>query len=188
MSMLAQHDRGVTIIEIVVVLALLGVLITVVTPSMRGMIQRQHVQGVHDQLVTDLQLARSELTARGGVPTSIAVKFGGDATLTCYTIHTAGGGATCDCTRTPGQACLPAGILQEIKTVQVPRAQGVSLAASSAGGSTVTFAPPQGVASPNDMVINVQGDAGGQLRTSVQSLRSPTVCSPGGSIRGVPAC
>lgn len=181
----ARRDRGLTIIEIMAVLLVLGVLITLVAPSMRGMIQRQHVQGVHDQIVTDLQLARSELTAR---PTSIAVQFGGNASITCYTIHTVDAGAACDCTRTPGQACLPAGVVQEIKTVQVPRAQGVSLAASSPSGTTVTFAPPQGVATPDDLVINVQGDAGGQLRTSVQSLRSPTVCSPGGSFRGVPAC
>jgi prepilin-type N-terminal cleavage/methylation domain-containing protein len=99
-----QRDRGLTIIEVMAVLLVLGVLITLVAPSMRGMIQRQHVQGVHDQIVTDLQLARSELAAR---PTSIAVQFGGNASITCYTIHTVDAGAACDCTRTPGQASRP---------------------------------------------------------------------------------
>lgn len=179
--------RGLTMIELITVLVVLGVLISIAAPSMRGMMQRQRVQGVHDQLVTDLQLARSELTAGGG-SVQVAVAFGGDATLTCYTLHTVGVGATCDCTRVPGAACVPAGVLREIKTTQVARALGVSLAASSPGGTIVTFSPPQGVATPAGLTITVQGDTNGQLRTAVGPMGTPSVCSPDGSMRGVPTC
>jgi type IV fimbrial biogenesis protein FimT len=184
-----RADRGLTMIELITVLVVLGVLISVVAPSMRGMMHRQRVQGVHDQLLTDLQLARSELAAGGG-SSQIAVAFGGDAAQTCYTIHTDTdpSSANCDCTRAPGAACLPAAGVREIKTAQVARAQGVSLAASSPGGTRVTFSPPQGVAAPAGLTVNVQGEVSGQLRTTVGPLGSPTVCSPDGSMKGVPAC
>lgn len=190
------RPRGLTIIELMTVLVVLGVLISVVAPSMRSMMQRQRVQGVHDQLITDLQLARSELALRGdAAPGSVAVTFGGNATLTCYTIHTdtvpssVGPGVNCDCTRNPGAACVPAGgVLREIRTHQVTRALGVSLAASSPSGMVVTFKPPQGLATPPDLRVTVQGDVSGQLRTSIGALGSTDVCSPDGSMRGVPRC
>lgn len=176
-------------IELITVLVVVGVLISIVAPSMRGMMQRQRVQGIHDQLVTDLQLARSELAAGGG-SVRVAVSFGGDATQTCYTIHTDTdpSSANCDCTRGAGAACLPAAGVREIRTAQVLRAQGVSLAASSPGGTRVTFSPPQGVATPTGLKITVQGDTSGQLRTEVLPMGAPSVCTPDGSIRGVPSC
>lgn len=183
---LRQTTSGVTIVELIIVMAVIGILIAVVAPSMRGMMARQQVQGVNAELVTDLQLARSEVTRRSGGGTSIGVTFGGDAQMTCYTLHTISAGAACDCTRTPGQACLPAGVLDEIKTVQVRRASGVALAASSAGGTALTFAPPQGFVAPSDLFVEVRGEASGRLRTSINASGRPTVCSPDNSIRGVP--
>lgn len=186
-SRVSAGAHGLTIIELITVLIVVGVLISLAAPSFRGMIQRQRVQGVSDQVLGDLQLARSEVAGRGGA--AVAVSFGGNGALSCYTIHSPASapGAACDCTRTPGQACVPAGALQEIKTAQVPRAEGVSVAASSPGGPMLNFAPPQGVATPG-FVVTVQGDAGGQLRTDVRALGSLSVCSPDGSMRGVPTC
>lgn len=180
--------RGLTIVELLTVMIVLGILATVVAPSFRGMMVRQRVQGVHDQLLTDLQLARSEQTARSGASTEVAVTFGGNGLISCYTVHTVSAGVACDCTLAPGSACVPAGVVQEVKTVQVARAQGVSVAASSPSGTTVRFLPPQGTVTPTDMRINVQGDVSGQLRTQLSPVGSPTVCSPDGSMRGVPTC
>jgi prepilin-type N-terminal cleavage/methylation domain-containing protein len=188
-TMPRRCDRGLTMIELITVLVVLGVLVSIVAPSMRGMMQRQRVQGVHDQLITDLQFARSELTAGGG-SVHVGVAFGSDATRTCYTIHTDTdpSSANCDCTRAPGAACLPAAGVREIKTAQVALAQGVSLAASSPGGTRLTLSPPQGVAAPAGLTITVQGDTGGQLRTTVGPMGTPSVCTPDGSMRGVPTC
>lgn len=178
--------RGVTIVELLTVLIVIGILAAVVGPSFRGMMVRQRVQGIHDQLLTDLQLARSELSARANAtaPVQVVVTFGSNAQLTCYTIHTAG--AACDCTGTPGAACAPGA--QEIRTVQLQRAQGVTLAASSASGTVVTFSPPQGTATPTDLTLTVQGVPNGQLRTEVGAVGRLSVCSPDGSMKGVPTC
>lgn len=181
-------SRGLTLVELLTVMVVLAILATVAAPSFRGMMIRQRVQGVHDQMLTDLQLARSEQAARAGASTQVAVTFGGNAQISCYTVHTVSAGVACDCTLAPGSACVPAGVVQEIKTVQVARAQGVSLSASSPSGSAVTFAPPQGTVTPTDLQITVQGDVSGQLRTRLSPVGSPSVCSPDGSMRGVPTC
>jgi len=179
----AAAPSGVTLIEMVVAIAIIGILIAVVTPSMRGAIARQRVQGVNAELVTDLQMARSVVARHNG--DSVSVTFGGDGQMTCYTLHTVPVGitATCDCTLTPPNVCTPASV-QAIKTVQLPRGDGVTLAASPA--SAVTFAPPQGLALPTNFAVDVQSAVSGQLRTTVNGVGRPAVCSPNGSIAGVP--
>lgn len=183
-----RQARGVTIVELLIVMIVLGIIATVAAPSFRGMMVRQRVQGVHDQLLTDLQLARSEQAARSGASMEVAITFGGNGLMSCYTVHTVSAGVACDCTAAPGMACTPAGVVQEVKTVQVARVQGVSVAASSPSGTSVRFSPPQGTVTPTDLRITVQGDVSGQLRTQLSPVGSPTVCSPDGSMRGVPTC
>jgi len=187
----AAHQVGLTIIELMTVMIIVAVVIAVATPSMRGMMARQRVQGVHTELLTDLQLARSEMAQRRGASTQVAVTFGGDAAVSCYTLHAVVAGINCDCTRGPGNACapIPAGTTSpEIKTLQLTRAAGVSLAASSPGGTSIKFTPPQGLVSPADVVIDVQDAVSGHLRTSVSGLGVPSVCSPDSSIAGVKPC
>jgi type IV fimbrial biogenesis protein FimT len=180
------RSAGLTIVELMMVLAALAVIIAIAAPSMRGMMARQRVQGVQADLLTDLQLARSEMAQRSGAATPVAVTFGSNTQVTCYTVH-AVVGIACDCTLGPGSAC-GAAPSPEIKTTQVTRAVGVTLSASSAGGSSIRFTPPQGLVTPTDMVIDVQGAVSGHLRTSISGLGVPTVCSPDGSIRGVVPC
>ena len=58
-----------TIIELVVVLIVLGVVVSLlVAPAISGMVARHRVQGVHAELLGDLQLARSEQAQRNGNP------------------------------------------------------------------------------------------------------------------------
>jgi type IV fimbrial biogenesis protein FimT len=187
-SSASTHQHGLTIIEMTVVLIVVGVLVLIVAPSMRSMAARHRVQGVHTELLGDLQLARSEQAQRNGTSTSVSIAFGGNADVTCYTIHAVLTGVICDCTRGPGNACLPASPPAEIKTMQFNRADGVSVAASSPGGASITFAPPQGLATPDNLVIDVQDPLRGQLRTSINGLGVPRVCSPDGSIPGVGTC
>ena len=184
-----SRSRGLTLIELMTVLIVVGVLVGVlIAPSISGMAARHRVQGVHSELLGDLQFARSEQTQRNGTSTSVSVTFGGNADISCYTIHTVSGATPCDCTRSPGDACALVAGAVEIKTMQFARAAGVSVAASSASGGRITFNPPQGLATPSNLVIDVQSTTRGQLRTSVSGLGVPSVCSPDGSIPGVRTC
>jgi Tfp pilus assembly protein FimT len=184
------HVRAMTIIEMTVVLIVVGVLAALlVAPAMNGMVARHRVQGVNAELLGDLQLARSEQVQRNGTATSVSVSFGANADMTCYTIHaTVAGGLPCDCTRVPSTTCAGVADAQEIKTMQFARVAGVSVAASSPSGTRITFAPPRGLATPDNLVIDVQNATSGQLRTSINGLGVPSVCSPDGSIPGVRTC
>jgi type IV fimbrial biogenesis protein FimT len=175
---------GMTIIELVVVLIVIGVVVTLAAPSMRGMMARQRVQSVQADLLTDVQLARSEVAQRSGTSTEVALSFGGNADLSCYTVHVAG--ADCDCARGAGVACVGTPS-PEIKTTQLTRAAGVSVAASSPSGTRLEF-KSKGLVEPTDMVIDVRDTVSGRLRTSLNALGIPSVCSPDGSMRGVNPC
>jgi type IV fimbrial biogenesis protein FimT len=182
-----RHVRAMTVIELMATMIVLGVLISlVVAPAMSGMVARHRVQGIQSELLGDLQLARSEQAQRSGVSTAVpvSVSFGGNADITCYTIHTAAAGLPCDCTLPPGTTCSGVAGAQELKTMQFARTDGVTVVASSASGPRITFSPPQGAVMPDNLVIDVQA-ASGQLRTSISGLGVPSVCSPDGSIPGV---
>lgn len=181
-----RHCAGLTLFELIMVMIVVAVLATIaVSPPMRGMLARRHVEGMHAELLTDLRLARSEALQRSGDSTPVAITFGGNADVSCYTIHVAVAGVVCDCARAPADVCLPAAPGQELKSVHYPRSAGSSVSAS---GPSITFAPPKGLATPDGLEIEVQHTMSGHLRTSVSSLGVPRVCSPDGSIRGVASC
>ena len=98
---------GFTLVELMVVLAVLAVLLLIAAPSFREVLDVQRVRGVGDQFITDVQLARSEAAGR---QERVGISFRPPAaTMTCYTIHTCGSRPTntcvCDCTGAIGSRC-----------------------------------------------------------------------------------
>lgn len=182
--------RGFTMVESLVVLAVLGVLLAMAAPSVSEMMERQHMRGVADSLSTDLRLARTEAVRRGGSANDVTLSFGANHVMTCYAITTviAAGGVNCDCTRNPGGVCLPAGVRQEIKTVQVRRTTGVAMAASSPTTDLLFFRPPMGLLATADVRIDITSDHGLALRLLPNAAGAVQQCSPGGTVAGVPAC
>jgi len=83
--------RGFTLLEMALVLAILGVLLAVGTPSLHGLIERHRAQAAADALTQDLRNAR-ELAVLGGVP--VHLSFGGDAGHWCWGVNR---GGACDC-------------------------------------------------------------------------------------------
>jgi type IV fimbrial biogenesis protein FimT len=178
-----RSARGLTLIELMVVIALVGILIVLVAPSMRGLISAQRVQSINAEIVTDLQFARSEAARRNR---AIHMRF--RATDNCYVVYadTAGPGS-CNCSLTPGVNVCTGG-REEIKTVQVPVANGVAVSASSATGQIIVFESRSGASLPGTFEVNVVGAERGQLRTIVNSAGRPTVCTPDGSITQATPC
>jgi type IV fimbrial biogenesis protein FimT len=203
---LQPHQRGLTVIELMVVVALVGVLVALVAPSFRGLMSAQRVRGVNAELVTDLQFARSEAARRNQ---DVRVGFQDSDTLSCYVAYIEpmalpasgaasgglnGGAGSCDCSLTPGIDVCGGG-REEIKTVQVPRSTGVAFSASSAAGPILNFGrlsgaqqPLPGASVPGQFEVSVIGTPRGQLRTSVNVAGRPSVCSPDASISGTPSC
>jgi prepilin-type N-terminal cleavage/methylation domain-containing protein len=192
-----EPARGFTLIELMVVVALIAVLVMLSAPSFKRFIDTQRLRSVNAALITDLQFARSEAASRN---TLMRIKFDGtNATMTCYTILV-GDDSFCDCTGTPGATVCTGAVQTEIRTVQILRSTGItlSLPAYPASAQSIEFDPATGqllVFASDDYYpptspfqIAVSNASLGGFLNSIEATGRPTSCSPSGSVSGVTPC
>jgi len=199
-----RRASGLTVIELMVVAAVVAVLAALAAPSLRELLARQRVAAINAELVTDLHFARSEAVARYR---EVYVTFrtdprAGSPPMSCYTVHTLGTVGTCDCRKPPGTACQDVPELVEIKTVQVLRSTSVEFLPQAWPGNRIGFTVTQGLAfwsghlptdadystDWQDFPIGVESSISGKLRTQVGITGRPKVCSPDGSMSGMARC
>jgi prepilin-type N-terminal cleavage/methylation domain-containing protein len=201
---------GFTLIELMVVLAVVGVVLVLVPPTFRKIIDMQRLRGLSDQFVTDVQFVRSEAASRQEVAgISFKSSTGG---RTCYVVHTCGSTPAdtcfCDCSAAVGSRCVAP--MTEIRTVQLDTASTVRLVPARVTGANRTanrimFDPATGGMSYYFLVgvVAVIPPPSGEfwalssstapgfaasLRTEISSTGRPRVCSPAGDVIGVPTC
>jgi prepilin-type N-terminal cleavage/methylation domain-containing protein len=120
---LTVRRRGFTLVELLVVVAVIAVILTLAAPSFRGMIEMQRLRSVTAQLVTDLQFARNEAVQRNSL---LRVSFEKNVNMTCYTLYTSPAlGDRCDCRHATGEACKDFPNNREVRTVQIPTSLAV---------------------------------------------------------------
>jgi prepilin-type N-terminal cleavage/methylation domain-containing protein len=177
--------RGFTMIELIVVLAIAGILLGLAAPRLSDYLLVQRLKGIHSQLVTDLQFGRSEAVAK-----NIAARFvfRTDDSTTCYTIFTVPPGSDaslrCDCLLGAGAAC--SGGAAELRTHAVPRSSGVRFAIADgvdpafaidhmSGGllAIPTTTDPSPLAA---FVVETVIDGGRALRTTIGQTGRVTYC------------
>jgi len=190
-----RNARGFTLIELMIVVAVVATLIALTAPSFKRMIDTQRLRGINAALVTDVQFARAEAASRN---VRVFIEFDKtDPNLTCYVIFT-GNRESCDCRLGPGSACTGSGT-REIRTVQVSRSQNVTVGVPT--GQTIEavgFDPATGrlLVIPIDTVqeaaapfrIEVKNPDIGGFVDELEVTGRPIVCSPSGQISGVTAC
>ena len=187
---------GFTLIELMVVVALVAVIISLAAPAFNRFIAVQRLRGLNAALVTDLQFARSEAASRNKY---VVVKFRKDGgALTCYSIAVTEDPAACNCNNTPGvNVCLTGST--EVRTVQVERSLAVTVGVPDSQGLTaIKFNPFTGgieVATfdvftdpDGPFLVDTTNPAVGTLRTALSVTGRPTVCSPSSQVSGVTAC
>lgn len=183
-----------TLIELMIVVALIAVIVALAAPSFRDMILLQRLRGINAQLVTDLALARSEAISRG---VFVGVRIQAASGMSCYIINTRTTLAAplCDCTADPGLRCTDPRTT-EIRTVQLPTDMVVRLRLDQAADS-FSFDPRTGgmKQASNDFSnydtsgfrVETYIDTARKLRTAVSYSGRVTVCTPSGSgIGGLP--
>lgn len=195
----SAFSRGFTLIELMISVAVVGILLTLAAPSFYDFLLVQRLKGVNAELVTALQLARSEAVSRGR---DVQVQFGtpgGGAAMSCYTLYldtSANPAGKCDCTQPPGQRCMQP-TSTEIRTVQIPASRGVQLALPGGQGTGFAFVSTTGTIRIGNVavagrlrayVVESRIDDARRLRTEVGLSGRPTVCAPGGGVTGVPSC
>lgn len=191
-----RGGTGLTLIELMVVVAIVGVIALLAVPSVRDFILMQRLRSINAQLVTDLQFARSEAVRRGQILRVVFLQDGGQ---TCYALYTSPDQTVrCSCLQGAGAACSGAAGAVEVRTVVVPRALGVTvlpvntnvdgLGFEPATGGLVTNLEDSATAPLAIMSTEVRVDAQRRLRTSVVQSGRASVCAPDATTMQVPAC
>jgi len=171
-----------TLVEILIGVTLLAIILALVAPSLRDLLAAQRVRSINAELVTDLQFARSEAVRRGR---PVLMSFRSSTATTCYTIYLPGA-EVCNCLLGVGKACNAPD--QEIKTVSVSRRVGVTLTSSRNILFETTGVQADTAPGTPAFAVTVASAERGALRTSANATGRPSVCSPQGAFREVPAC
>lgn len=170
-------ERGVTLIEAAVAMAIVSIAVSTVAPGFQGLVARKRLEGVAAQLATDLQFVRTEAVARNE---PVRVSFHTDPGGSCYVIHT-GAKAKCSCAGAAPAVC--AGDVVQVKAVYLPAGQRVSVEASV---GSILFDPLHGTSTPTGTarVVGLPG----AIHHVVNVMGRVRSCSPEGALPGYRTC
>ena len=171
-------QRGVTLIEACIVMAVTAILASTAAPGMQDLIDTRRLDGAATQLATDIQLLRSEAVSRN---TPVRISFHATADGSCYIVHT-GSVAQCDCAAAGPAQCT--GDARQIKTVRVTAADHVSMQPNV---SSLLVDPLHGTVSPT-ATLRVIGTNSRAVHHVVNVMGRVRSCSPLGSMPGYRAC
>ena len=163
-----RRAAGVTLIESLVVLAVLGVLATQAVTQLPDLIDRRRVEATASEAAALLQTARwsAQSTTR-----SLRASFRHDAGGSCMLIHVAAADCTCGASARPtcDQPDAIVGVLQ------VPASRGVAIHANVA---SILYDPLLGTATPA-ATVRITGVRGLELRQVVNLMGRVRTCSAG---------
>ena len=161
---LNSQQRGVTMIEACITLAIAGILAGSALPSFKESLDKRRVEGLSSEVGTDLRYARSEAVARN---TGVRVSF----YQGCYVVHT-GSRADCQCDGQGPAVCT--GDAVALKTVNSAEARGVQIVSNV---SSLRFDQTNGTTSPTGTVCTVPA-SGRSVHHVVNILGRVRTCSP----------
>jgi type IV fimbrial biogenesis protein FimT len=173
-----QRQRGVTLIEACMVIAVAGVLVGTTAPALQDLIETRRVSGTAAQLATDIQWVRSEAVLRN---TPVRLSFHVAADATCWIAHT-GSANQCRCDVAGPAVCT--GGAEGIKTVRLPAGENVALQANVA---SMLFDPLHGTSTPTG-TLRIVGVHGREVQHVVNVMGRVRSCSPLGAVPGYRAC
>ena len=170
----APRFRGFTLIELMVVVALISVILVLAIPSFTGMLARKRLEGVALELGTDLQYARSEAVQQNA-QVQVIVRSN------CYAIYVVGS--------TPASDCVTLGTgARQLKLVQITTGPTLAFAPAIVGNLFLEFEPVRGMAADatgTSMAGNVLvASSGWQLQVWVTRYGRVKTCSPNTTVTG----
>jgi len=167
-----KQQRGITLVEAAVTLAILAVLVCGAAPSFSGLIERQRLAGLAAQVATDVQWVRSASVWRNE---PLRLSFYSTPWGSCYVVHS-GARNQCSCVaNTTAGVCM--GDAVQLKTVAVPTSTGLSVQANV---SSILFDPLHGTSTPTG-TLRVASATTGSIHHIVNVLGRVRTCTPSGS-------
>jgi type IV fimbrial biogenesis protein FimT len=170
--------RGFTLVELMMVVAVAGIVMTAATPSLNGWVEQQRLSNIAGDLARDLRQARSEAVMRNE---NVRFTLQHDGGNVCYLLHT-GDAGECRCDAAGPARCD--GTAQAIKQVQLDAQQGFALQSTS---PTVVFSPAHGTVSPT-ATLRLQDRRGRTVQHVVNVMGRVRSCAPQAAVSGYTAC
>jgi type IV fimbrial biogenesis protein FimT len=128
-----SKQKGFTIIELMTVVALIGIMAALAAPYFGSILEGRRLVGSADTLYSALQYARSE-----SIKQNVAVQVYVDTAAWCIGVDDSAGGLDCDCTAPA--SCTVNGA---VKVYDDADFDGIDFSAATA--NTVTFETPNSI-------------------------------------------
>jgi type IV fimbrial biogenesis protein FimT len=167
------RDSGITLVEVMVVIAIIGILAAIAVPSYQDMIERNRLKQAAESLQSDMQFARTEAIKRSR--DVLVTRSVGNAGAWCYGLTTK---AACDCSQTDAAAADYC----EIRRFPGGDLSTISMAASVADSS---FSFRRGTSSPHNITFTAANSD--TARILVSYIGRVRICTTSG-LFGYPAC
>jgi type IV fimbrial biogenesis protein FimT len=176
--MIMRRHSGFTMVELMVVLAVVALLATLVAPSFNEQLARRRLEGVATDLSTDLQFARTQAVSNRATVVLVTTASG-------YTVY-------------PPTAILDSRFVAP-KTSWGPPPYGaadpntpykdvtLSSGITLTAGTTVTYDPLRATANPVQITLSNTRTAA-QLRVDTNAMGRVSICTIGGSFKGYTTC
>ncbi len=175
--------QGLTLVELLVVMALTALVLHSATLSFSGWLQRQHLLGVSAQFNADLQWLRSAAVTRHRI---LRMSFQDTPAGTCYVLHS-GEVDACRCTADvraePAVQCADGTEL--LRAALVPASRRIRLQANV---TSLRVDPRHGTFTPTGSIDVSALDGSSALRHIVNILGRVRTCTPGPRFPGYGAC
>lgn len=185
--------RGVGLIEILVGLAIVGVLLGVAMPSLADLLEKRRVVAVALELSGILNFAKSEANVNGDAVT-VHLDQDPDQKISCAMVNvTIGSDIQCKCYRSVQNMCGSVFHVAILRVFQINNSEGVSFEASATNWGAV---PNSLGFTRNTYNLGVTGvkiavtgrRTNAKLRVELSEVNRVRTCSPDGSITGFPVC
>ena len=170
-------QRGFTLLELMVTVAILALVMVLGVPSMNAAIEKRRAIAAAEQIYSQLQLARFESVARS--QPVFANIVGGNA----WAIGVSNNSACDPSDNAP--ACQLPDMNGANAVTQIVSAANHSTVALATSAAQITFSPQRATASNADIDITSNGDRGFALRVEVSVLGRIGICSPADPITQV---
>jgi type IV fimbrial biogenesis protein FimT len=174
----SRWQRGVSMIEVMLVLVVTGLAVGASMPGVKGLRQRAELTGVAAQIETDVHFARSAAVARNHtLRLTLKESHGG----TCYLVHS-GPVPSCDCEQVQRGACEVAGEVH--RAAVFPASSRIQVRANT---RSMTFDPVKGTVTPT-ATLRAEARDGRALHQVVSLLGRVRTCTPQASMPGLVSC